>query len=120
MEKFYDFRFYEEKKYLLQKMVVVLAPPLPPRPTFLYGPDIYTQNNIMENSYEKQFGLRVHHSIDHALVKLVDGLFDSFNERKHRIGTFVDLSKAFDTVDHEHFNKKTSTLWCSRKLSKLV
>ena len=44
---------------------------------------------------------RVHHSTDYALVELIDSIFDSFNERKHAIGIFVDLPKAFDTVDHD-------------------
>ena len=51
--------------------------------------------------YEKQFGFRVHHSTDHVLVELADSIFDSFNERKHTIGIFVDLSKPFDTVEHD-------------------
>ena len=68
--------------------------------------------------YGKRFGFSCHHPIDHALVGLVD--FDSFNERKDTIGIFVDLSKAFDIVDHDILIKKTSTLWFSRKLSNLV
>ena len=47
-----------------------------------------------------------HHFTDHALVELVDNIFDSFNERKHTIGIFVDLAKAFDTVDHDILIKK--------------
>ena len=57
----------------------------------------FGQNKIL---YGKQFGLRSHHSTDHALVELVDSVFDSFNETIHMIGVFVDLSKAFETVDH--------------------
>ena len=46
-------------------------------------------------------GFRVYHSSDHVLIKLVDSIFDSFNERKHTIGIFVDLSKVFDTLDQD-------------------
>ena len=48
--------------------------------------------------YGKPFGLRAHHSIDLALVELVDIVFDSFNERKHTVGIFVNLPKAFETT----------------------
>ena len=56
----------------------------------------FDQNKIL---YGKQFRFRAHHSTDLALVVLVDSIFDSFNERKHLIGIFVDLPKLFDTVD---------------------
>ena len=74
----------------------------------------------MEILHGKQFEFWVHHSTNFASVKLVHSIFDSFNERKHTIGIFVNLSKAFDTVDHDILIKKTSTLRCSRKLSKLL
>ena len=63
----------------------------------------FDQNKIL---YGKQFGFRVHHSTDHALADLVDRIIASLNERKHTIGTFVDLSKAFDTVDQDIFLEK--------------
>ena len=62
----------------------------------------FYQNKIL---YGKQFGFRAHHSTDHALAELVDSTFDSFNERKHTIGIFADLSKALDTIDHDIFLK---------------
>ena len=48
----------------------------------------FDQDKIL---YGKQFGFRAHHSIDHVLLELVDSIFDSFNERKHSIGIFLDL-----------------------------
>ena len=63
----------------------------------------FDQNKIL---YGKQFGFRVHHSTDHALADLVDRIIASLNERKHTIGKFVDLSKAFDTVDQDIFLEK--------------
>ena len=55
--------------------------------------------------YEKHFGFKAHHSTDHVFVELVDSIFCSFNERKHTIGIFADLSKVFDTADHDILTK---------------
>ena len=51
--------------------------------------------------YNKQFGFRGGHSTDHSLIDLVDNIYNSFNENKYTLGVLIDLSKAFDTVDHE-------------------
>ena len=40
-------------------------------------------------------------STTHALVKVVSEITNSLNKRKHFIGEFIDLQKAFDTVDHQ-------------------
>ena len=48
-----------------------------------------------------QFGFRRSHSTSHAVnysVKIID---DALQEQKHVLGIFVDLSKAFDTIDHD-------------------
>ena len=48
--------------------------------------------------FHKQFGFRRGHSTDHAaLIELIDSIYDSF---KYILRVFIDLSKAFDTVDH--------------------
>ena len=55
MEKFFDFRFYEEKKCLLQKMVRVLASPLPPPPfstALIYIHRITLWKTVTKNSNE--------------------------------------------------------------------
>ena len=54
-------------------------------------------NNLL---FHKQFGFRKGHSTYHALIKLIDSMYDSFNQNKYSLGVFIDLSKAFGIVDH--------------------
>ena len=55
-------------------------------------------NNIL---YPKQFGFQKFHSTDYAIVQLTDQILDTFEENKFTLGIFIDLSKAFDTVNHD-------------------
>ena len=55
------------------------------------------KNNIL---YNKQFGFQKHHSTDHAILQLFEQISDSFENDKFTVSVFIDLSKAFDTVDH--------------------
>ena len=57
-----------------------------------------TENNILFN---KQFGFRAGHSTEHTLLELVDQISNTFNDKNYLLGIFIDLSKAFDTVDHK-------------------
>ena len=56
--------------------------------------------------YHQQYGFRRGHSTSMALIQLFDKISSAIDEKKFTIGIFLDLSKAFDTVDHEIlFNK---------------
>ena len=65
-------------------------------------------NYLSENSilYEKQFGFQTSYSTEHAILLLSNQHYQSFDERKFTLGIFIDLSKAFDTVDHKILTKK--------------
>ena len=50
--------------------------------------------------FKKQFGFRKHHSTMHAINYSIDKIISELQKRNHVIGIFIDLSKAFDTIDH--------------------
>ena len=47
-------------------------------------------------------------STEHAILQLANQIHQSFEQDKSTIGVFIDLSKAFDTVDHNILLKKLS------------
>ena len=51
--------------------------------------------------YTKQFGFRKNHSTIHALIEITENIRRALDNKKHACGVFVDLQKAFDTVDHD-------------------
>ena len=50
--------------------------------------------------FESQFGFRKGHSTTHATLDFVRALEDAIEKDEFAIGVFCDLSKAFDTIDH--------------------
>ena len=67
-----------------------------------------SKNNYL---YEKQFGFQAAHSTEHAVIQLISQILQAFNENDHTIGIFIDLSKAFDIVDHDLLLTKIRIVW---------
>ena len=57
-----------------------------------------TTSNILTNN---QYGFRENHSTYMALLNLVDQITNSLDNKQFSLGIFIDLSKAFDTLNHE-------------------
>ena len=51
--------------------------------------------------YDHQYGFRRGHSTSHTIIILVEKVSRSLDTGKIVVGVFLDLKKAFDTVDHQ-------------------
>ena len=51
--------------------------------------------------YSLQFGFRKKHSTNHALIDITETIRQALDNKKFACGIFVDLQKAFDTVNHD-------------------
>ena len=60
----------------------------------------YNFLNIHNCIYELQFGFRENHSTIHALLSLTENIREALDNNNFACGIFIDLQKAFDTVDH--------------------
>ena len=56
------------------------------------------KNNII---YNLQFGFRQQYSTSHALINITENIRKALDDGNMGFGIFVDLQKAFDTVDHQ-------------------
>ena len=56
--------------------------------------------NIKDIIYPLQFGFRQNYSTSYALIHLTETIKEALDQGKYGCGIFVDLQKAFDTVDH--------------------
>lgn len=62
-----------------------------------------TQFNILSAT---QYGFRSKHSTSMALLDFYDKISKAVDDKKYAVGVFIDLKKAFDTIDHDILLKK--------------
>ena len=60
--------------------------------------EFLSKNNIL---YKKQYGFRTNHSTYMAVIDFIKDVSEAIDEGMNTIGIFMDLSKAFDTIDHD-------------------
>ena len=78
--------------------------------------------------FENQFGFRKNNSTTYALMEITEKIKESIDKKKYGCGIFIDLRKAFDTVNHnillnklEHYGiRGTALLWFKSYLSNRI
>jgi len=58
----------------------------------------FTENNLY---YDSQYGFRKKHSTEHALIEFTDQIITSLDNNETPTSIFIDLTKAFDCLDHD-------------------
>ena len=61
---------------------------------------LYNFLDTFQLPYSLQFGFREKHSTIHALISLTESIKNSIDKGKFGCGIFLDLQKAFNTVNH--------------------
>lgn len=56
--------------------------------------------------YKHQYGFRKGHSTDHALLYAVDNILQALDNKMSVVGVYMDLAKAFDTINHKILIRK--------------
>ena len=56
--------------------------------------------------YEKQFGFQRNNSTGHTIQQLTRDITGFYEKGEYTLRVFIDLSKAYDTVDHQILMKK--------------
>ena len=56
--------------------------------------------------YDLQFGFTSNYSTSHAVIHMTKTIRSALDQGKVTCGIFIDLQKAFDTVNHEILIKK--------------
>jgi hypothetical protein len=63
----------------------------------------FTDNNLF---YQSQHGFRQHHSTEFAAIELINKILKEMDNNEIPINIYLDLSKAFDTLDHNILQQK--------------
>ena len=70
---------------------------------------------FITSNNKSQFGFRKSRSTSHALHYSINCIEKSIKKGNNVLGIFIDLSKAFDTIDHKILLAKLwyTWYWCS-------
>ena len=61
---------------------------------------VYTFLDNTNQIYVSQYGFRSGNSCENTISELVSAVLKGFQSNKYTVGVFLDLSKAFDTLEH--------------------
>ena len=64
--------------------------------------DFIDKNNLM---YSSKCGFRKSHSAEHAVLDIVEDILSNMDKQYFSCSVFIELNKAFDTVNHENITQ---------------
>lgn len=67
---------------------------------------LYHYLNHFDLIYNGQYGFRPNHSTTDAMTEFINHICNAFENHEYSAGVFLDLSKAFDTIDHDLLLRK--------------
>ena len=77
----------------------------------------FENKNIL---YSGQYGFRIKHSTELASLEVIETIISQMDTNKIPLGIFLDLSKAFDTLDHEILITKLNYYGIKKLSNKLL
>ena len=90
----------------------------------IFEKSIYTRiySYLVKNNliFDKQFGFRSTYSTNHALLSITERIKDLVDSGNYVCGIFVDLEKAFDTVNHRILCEKLEYYGLRGNVNKLI
>ena len=81
---------------------------------------IYSYLDKKNLIYSKQFGFRSKYSTNHAIISITEHIRNLLDNGQYVCGIFVDLEKAFDTVNHQLLCEKLEFYGLRGKCNQLI
>ena len=64
---------------------------------------IYNHRDSKDLLYEKKLDFQIDNSTEHAILQFTRDITSSFEKGEYSLLVFIDLSKYFNTADHQIF-----------------